>query len=89
MATQNNPALDIRDFKIPERQRRWEQQRTIALVKENKSCTLECSVLTACSSNDNKNAIGLTITISTLTVTIRITTKTLTSYDNDVRLRQR
>ena len=35
---------DIRDLKIQGRQR----HRTIALIIEHKSCTLECSVLTAC-----------------------------------------
>ena len=38
----------IRDFKIRSRQRRRKRQRTIALISENKICTLECSVLTAC-----------------------------------------
>ena len=35
-----------RDFKIRGRQRRQERQRTIALIDENKSCTLECIVVT-------------------------------------------
>ena len=36
--------MNWRDFKIRGRQR----HRTIALINENESCTLECSVLTAC-----------------------------------------
>ena len=42
-------SFDGRDFKTPGGQRRRERQRTIALINKNKSCTLECSVLTACS----------------------------------------
>ena len=45
---QQASSFNNRDFKIPGRQRRWERQRTIVLINKNKSCTLECSVLTVC-----------------------------------------
>ena len=38
----------VRDFKIRGLQWRRERQITVAIINENKSCTLECSVLTAC-----------------------------------------
>ena len=50
-----------RDFKIRGRQlqRRRERQRTIVLINENKRCTLECSVLTACLYAAESSLLGL------------------------------
>ena len=47
--TVNHPRLHIRDFKMRRQQQRRERQRTIVLITEYNSCTLEYSEPATCS----------------------------------------
>ena len=54
----SRPGRVNRDFKIRRRQRRRDRQRTITLITEYNSCTLECSERTTCSPSSSVIRLG-------------------------------